>query len=122
MFKYSSKGLLVSSSECHKLERNRLNLAYVNESIEGILDGGHNTLACGLSILEMIGISDERVRKIKTWDQFIELWKEVFDEKSFEKIDQSFDDVNKDPESIAQLPIEIIYPTDEGYSRFEENI
>ena len=35
MFKYSSKGLLVSSSECHKLERGRLNLTYNNESIEG---------------------------------------------------------------------------------------
>ena len=101
---------------------NRLNLSYTNTSIEGILDGGHNTLACGLSILEMINISDDIISKIKKWDQFIELWKEVFNEKSFEKIDQGFDGKEKDPESVAQLPIEIIYPTEEGYSRFEENI
>ena len=122
MFKYSSKGLLVSSSECHSLERNRLNLSYTNTSIEGILDGGHNTLACGLSILEMLQISDDVILKIKKWDQFIELWKEVFNEKSFDKIDQGLDGKEKDLESIAQLPIEIIYPTEEGYSRFEENI
>ena len=122
MFKYSSKGLLVSSSECHKLERNRLNLTYNNESIEGILDGGHNTLACGLSILEMLGFGDNKVRKIKKWDEFIEFWKEVFNEKSFEKIDEAQGDSEKDPEAIAQLPIEIIYPSEEGYSRFEENI
>ena len=122
MFKYSSKGLLISSSECHALERNRLNLSYNNESIEGILDGGHNALACGLNILEMIGISDDKVGKIKKWDQFIELWKEVFNEKSFEKIDEAQGDSDKDPEAIAQLPIEIIYPSEDGYSRFEENI
>ena len=122
MFKYSSKGLLVSSSECHTLERGRLNLSYNNESIEGILDGGHNALACGLSILEMIGISDDKVGKIKKWDEFIELWKEVFNEKSFERIDQAQNLMDKDPESIAQLPIELIYPSEDGYSRFEENI
>jgi hypothetical protein len=122
MFKYSSKGLLVSSSECHKLERGRLNLTYNNESVEGILDGGHNTLACGLSILEMIGFGDNKVNKIKKWDEFIAFWKEVFTEKSFEKIDQAQGDPEKEPEAFAQLPIEIIYPTEEGYSRFEEYI
>ena len=122
MFKFSSKGILISSSECYKMDKDRLNLAFDNESIEGILDGGHNTLACGLSILEIIGVGEEKIKKLKTWDQFIDFWKKVFKEESFKKIEEKLAENDDDIENIAQLPTEIIYPTEEGYSRFEENI
>jgi len=121
MLRFRSKGILVASSECHKLERNRMNLAFDNESFEGILDGGHNILACGLYILNILEISE--TRKIKTWDSFYTLWKTVFNEKSFDKINDKLKRDKEDkPENIAQLPIEICFPSEEGYSSFEQNI
>ncbi len=121
MIRFRSKGILVASSECHKLERNRMNLTFGNVDVEGILDGGHNTLACGIHILEILNISE--ARRIKTWDEFYALWKAVFNEKSFNIInDKLKKDKEENPENVVQLPIEICFPTEEGYSSFEQNI
>ncbi len=122
MFRFFSKGILVSTPECHELERGRLNLTFENESFEGILDGGHTTLACGLHILEVIGISKSRIREIKKWDQFYDLWKEVFKEESFKKIDEKLSKNKDNPDENAQIPVEICFPTENGHSSFEQNI
>jgi len=122
MFRFLSKGILISTPECHKLERGRLNLTFENESFEGILDGGHTTLACGLHILKIIGISKSSIQKIKKWDQFYELWQEVFKEDSFKKIDEKLAENSDNTDENAQIPVEICYPTDNGYSSFEQNI
>lgn len=52
LFPFMSKGVLLASSCYKRLERSRIKIDPVNPKIEGILDGGHNTLAIGLYILE----------------------------------------------------------------------
>ena len=50
---FKTKGVLLAVSSYEALERNRYRIAPVNQRIEGILDGGHNTLAIGMYILSM---------------------------------------------------------------------
>ncbi|SMN16497.1 hypothetical protein CRYPA_276 [uncultured Candidatus Thioglobus sp.] len=55
LFRFKSKGLLVSTSSCIELERNRFDLSFEEEQYEGVLDGGHNMLAIGLHLLLKLG-------------------------------------------------------------------
>lgn len=84
-FPFKTKGILLASSQYERLERNRIKIVPNNLEIEGILDGGHNTLAIGLYILgkafEYKGRSLKRGSK--TWDQFKSTWianRDVVDE------------------------------------------
>ncbi len=52
VFPFKTKGILLASSQYEKLQRNRVRITPDNPNIEGILDGGHNTLAIGLYILK----------------------------------------------------------------------
>ncbi len=45
LFPFKTKGILVASANCKELERRRYHMTFENPAIEGILDGGHNTLA-----------------------------------------------------------------------------
>lgn len=71
-----SKGVLLASSCYKRLERSRIKIDPVNPKIEGILDGGHNTLAIGLYILEQaLDYHGETLSGAsKTWDTFKSLW------------------------------------------------
>lgn len=71
---FKTKGILIASSNCSQLERNRFRLIFENSSIEGILDGGHNTLAIGLHILGIAGVDQKTIRKIRTWPDFKATW------------------------------------------------
>lgn len=52
LFPFKSKGILLASSNYEPLERGRYRLSFTpNDEVEGILDGGHNTLAIGSYIL-----------------------------------------------------------------------
>lgn len=51
VFPFKTKGILLAASQYERLERNRVKITPENPAIEGILDGGHNTLAIGLYIL-----------------------------------------------------------------------
>ena len=51
VFPFKTKGILLASSQYEKLDRGRLKITPDNPEIEGILDGGHNTLAIGLYII-----------------------------------------------------------------------
>ena len=75
LFPFMSKGILLASSSYEKLERNRIKITPDNLQIEGILDGGHNTLAIGLYILgQALEYHDESINKsTKNWDTFKEL-------------------------------------------------
>ena len=83
-----------------------------NFEIEGILDGGHNTLAIGLYILrQTILYAGETFPKgEKTCDRFKELWHENRD-----LIDAYLQALRKDP-SIGNLsfyvPVELLVPRD----------
>lgn len=78
LFPFKTKGILLASSQYEVLERGRIKIMPENPEIEGILDGGHNTLAIGLYILER-ALSEQGEalpRGAKTWDQFKSLWEE----------------------------------------------
>lgn len=81
LFPFKTKGILLAFSQYQYLDRGRIKLTADNPAIEGILDGGHNTLAIGLHILSKA--FDHANRKLpkgaKTWDQFKILWNENSD-------------------------------------------
>lgn len=76
LFPFMTKGVLLASSQYERLDRGRIKLEPNNPKIEGILDGGHNTLAIGLYILgqsmEYHGVTLSS--SAKTWDLFKEIW------------------------------------------------
>lgn len=76
LFPFMSKGVLLASSCYKRLERSRIKIDPVNPKMEGILDGGHNTLAIGLYILEQaLDYHGETLPGAsKTWDTFKSLW------------------------------------------------
>lgn len=78
---FKTKGVLLAVSIYEPLERNRYRIAPVNQRIEGILDGGHNTLAIGMYILEKALEANEQKlsRKVKNWEEFKEEWKKNHD-------------------------------------------
>lgn len=112
LFPFKTKGILLASSRYERLERNRVKVAPENLEIEGILDGGHNTLAIGLYILnQAVVFAEKKLPKgDKTWDRFKELWAE-----NRSLIDDYLSALRKDP-SIGSLnfyvPIELLVPRD----------
>ncbi|MBP9903323.1 MAG: hypothetical protein KBH45_17830 [Verrucomicrobia bacterium] len=74
LFPFKTKGILVASANCRELERRRYHMTFDNPAIEGILDGGHNTLAIGLHILGAAGVEAKEIKKVKTWPEFKVAW------------------------------------------------
>lgn len=112
LFPFKTKGILLASSRYERLERSRVKIIPDNFEIEGILDGGHNTLAIGLYILQKsMAYADKPFPKgEKTWDLFKELW---YENRAL--IDLYLEDLRKDP-SLDNLsfyvPIELLVPRD----------
>lgn len=77
-FPFKTKGVLLAASQYERLERNRVKITPSNPSIEGILDGGHNTLAIGLYILQnaMEFTGGVFPKGPKTWRDFKTLWQQ----------------------------------------------
>ena len=75
---FKTKGVLLAASQYERLERNRVKITPSNPSIEGILDGGHNTLAIGLYILQnaMEYTGGVFPKGPKTWRDFKTLWQQ----------------------------------------------
>jgi hypothetical protein len=112
LFVFKTKGILVGASSYERLQRNRFRLNFENTKIEGILDGGHNTLALGTHIL-MKALGDPSIkRKIRRWPDFKELWEEHRAEiETLRKIrpeDDEFDEGALD----FLVPIEVLVPSD----------
>ncbi len=112
LFPFKTKGILLASSRYERLERNRIKIMPDNFEIEGILDGGHNTLAIGLYILKqsMFYVDKAFPKGEKTWDLFKELWCE-----NRRVIDMYLEGLRKDP-SLGNLnfyvPVELLVPRD----------
>lgn len=110
VFPFKTKGILLASSQYERLDRGRIKITPENPEIEGILDGGHNTLAIGLHILKKsMGYKGLSFPKgAKTWDQFKQLWQENRD-----VIEDYLDALRTDP-NIGNLnfyvPIELLVP------------
>lgn len=116
LFPFKTKGILLAASEYERLERNRIKITPNNFEIEGILDGGHNTLAIGLYILKQSMLYAEKSfpRGEKTWDQFKELWHEnriIIDGYLAELRTQQRED-SLTGELNFYVPIELLIPRD----------
>lgn len=74
LFPFKTKGILVASANCRELERRRFQMTFDNPQVEGVLDGGHNTLAIGTHILSVAYGDPKAVKKIKSWPDFKEAW------------------------------------------------
>lgn len=81
LFPFKSKGILLASSQFEALDRNRYRLTFTpHDSIEGILDGGHNTLAIGSYILDnaLHACNKRSLKKaqVSIWEKFKETWQD----------------------------------------------
>ena len=110
VFPFKTKGILLAASQYERLERGRIKITPENPNIEGILDGGHNTLAIGLHILKRaLEYKGESLPKgSKTWDEFKQLWQE-----NRETVDE-FLAAQREDSAIGDLdfyvPVELLVP------------
>lgn len=112
IFVFKTKGILIGASSYEKLQRNRYRLTFENTKIEGILDGGHNTLALGTHIL-MHALGDNAVkRKIRRWPDFKTIWEDSRDEVEALRLVKPQDDAYDAAALDFLVPIEILVPSD----------
>ena len=126
VFPFKTKGILLAASQYEVLDRKRYKVTSCNPEIEGILDGGHNTLAIGLFILsEALAYKGVTLPKnVKTWDEFKRAWT-----SSRNIVEEYLEFIRKDPEQKAlsfYIPIELLVPTDpdnfESVESFKSNL
>ena len=98
LFWFKSKGILLSTESCELLDRNRIKVSLDNTDYEGIMDGGHNTFAIALFLIDKLFGA-----KFKTWEECKKFWEQHFDE-IVEKFEERAEEFN------FSIPIEIIYP------------
>lgn len=99
LFRYKSKGLLIGTSRCEELQRNRYRLRFEEPEVEGVLDGGHNMLAIGLHLLKPV-MEEAEWKRIKSWDDMKDAWEQYRDE------------VEESPEAFKfDVPVELLIPT-----------
>ena len=115
LFHFKSKGILLAAGSCKARERNRFELTFDDEDIEGVLDGGHNLLAIALFILaKALGPAGSKLLKtVRRWEHLQPLWK-----GHQEKIEA----IRGDLEFLT--PVEIIFPQegDSGRDDFEDAV
>lgn len=110
IFHFKTKGILLSVSKVPEvLERNRYLLTFDEPEIEGVLDGGHNTLAIALQILTIAAPDELNLKKIKKWSDLKEAW--VTFRKEINSIKDQLDFL---------IPIEILTPADDTEEVEEE--
>lgn len=109
LFPFKTKGILVASANCRELERRRYHMTFENPAIEGILDGGHNTLAIGLHILSVAGVEARELKKVKSWPEFKESW--VANQDKVKELKASASSGEGGPLDFL-VPIEVLIPSD----------
>jgi hypothetical protein len=102
LFWFKSKGILLSTETCELLDRNRVRLTFDDPDYEGIMDGGHNTFAIAIYIIDRLF-----QKKIKNWTDCIEFW--------IENYDQIILKMEENLELFAfTIPVEILTPNQEN--------
>ena len=113
LFPFKTKGILLASSKYKLVDHNCIAIEPNDRSIEGILDGGHNTLAIGLFILKnaMEYAGKTLSPRVKKWDQFKAAWME-----NRELIDAFFEHLDSEEDTTsgmdALVPVELLVPRD----------
>jgi hypothetical protein len=109
LFPFKTKGILVASANCREMERKRFYMTFEDPTIEGILDGGHNTLAIGTHILALAHGDPKAIKKIKTWPDFKEEWLAAKEKVNALKAATSSGDGG--PLDFL-VPVEVLIPSD----------
>lgn len=122
LFHFKSKGILIAAGKVEALQRDRYRLYFNNPKLEGIIDGGHNSLAIGRfainCIMSHVHGEDEAqglLKGAKSWDAL----KEVLSQHE----DDIRDNLDQLPE--AYVPFEVIYPAGDdmdSLAYFEDQI
>nr|WP_120491038.1 AIPR family protein [Corynebacterium lactis] len=102
MMAFYSKGLLIGAAEVEERDRSRFQLTFLDRAREGILDGGHNTLAIGITLLELAGVPLKETRGIKIWNDLKEVWNAHLAEI------KKLKGVTDNPTLDALVPVEIL--------------
>jgi len=112
IFVFKTKGILVAASDYEKLQRNRYRLGFENTKIEGILDGGHNTLAIGTHILVHATGDAKIANKIKKWSDFRDYWTDNRDAVDALKARKPGDSDYVEEALDFLVPLEVLVPAD----------
>lgn len=113
LFPLKTKGVLLGATEYKRLDRGRVQVTFEQRSIEGILDGGHNTLAIALRILDIAGAPEAKRKRVKLWSDLRELWGDFATEVQQLRAGASFGDSIKYDERLEFLiPVELVVPAD----------
>lgn len=123
LFPLMSKGILLAASNYEELERGRFKLQFEKRNVEGILDGGHNTLAIGSFILlqafKAAGMKSPRQGEYDVWHKFKALWNE-----NRNLVDGYIDMIDNDLDELREIgcsdlrftvPVEILLPASNDY-------
>lgn len=127
IFPLKTKGVLLGATDYERLDRGRVRVAFQKRTIEGILDGGHNTLAIGLRILEVAGVPEANRRKVKLWSDLRDLWEESRAEITVarERTSETYEG-ERDDRLDFLIPIELVVPANPNNAvdvdRFESSI
>lgn len=113
-FPFKTKGVLLGTTKYEMLDRGRVRATFQERDKEGILDGGHNTLAIGLHILKLAGVADAKLRKARDWASFRQLWAASDgDVRQFRGAMSAFGSQEPvDDELSFLIPVELIVPSD----------
>ena len=109
LFPFKTKGILIAASICRPLERRRYQLVFENTKIEGILDGGHNTLAIGLYLLKQVMEDTRAWKRIKNWPDFKAAWE--LNRKMVGALKSNHPSGDNGPLDFL-VPVEVLVPTD----------
>lgn len=107
-FPFKTKGVLVGASAFERRDRSRYALTFGDPQVEGILDGGHNTLAVGLYVLKLALGDSLALKKAKKWQDFKELWEASRGAIADFRAKISSDDLELD----VLIPVELLLPSD----------
>jgi hypothetical protein len=111
LFQFKSKGLLIATVRLRELDRQRCEVFFDDPDIEGILDGGHNTLAIALFLLERVVEDRRELKSVKIWSDLQKIW-----DRYYELVLESLEDLT------FLVPIEILFPVEDREQEFIASI
>lgn len=124
IFHFMTKGILLAASDVVELERSRFRLGIDDPQLEGILDGGHNTLAAGRQILEDVLKAEKGVDKIDEIETTLKPIKTWEDLKTAWETHSNLLDKHRGAVTKALIPVEVIFPGEgpDAYEFFQEKV